>query len=174
MSTRADKLRAILLWEGVEAAAKAKAAAARQELTDDATAELEVQGSAPSWRFADLGLVTLPISKPSVTVTRPGALLDWVQRQHPTEVELVPTVRPAFLDALGKRVVVDDGMVIDSATGEMVPGYTALPGGVARSLSIRPDSLARSITRADAAALVERMESVITGDVPGGGDHAEH
>ncbi|GAA1395274.1 hypothetical protein [Catellatospora coxensis] len=163
--TRADNLRAVLLWESIADEAKAKAAQAREALTADATTELTEQGSAPSWRFAGLGLVTLPVTKASLAVARPAELLAWVQQQHPTEVELVPTIRPAFLAALGKRVVVEEDMVIDPATGEIVPGYAVLPGGAAKALTIRPDADAKGQMRADAAALVERMEAAVTGEV---------
>ncbi|MFD0595054.1 hypothetical protein ACFQZ4_24010 [Catellatospora coxensis] len=109
--------------------------------------------------------MTLPVTKASLAVARPAELLAWVQQQHPTEVELVPTIRPAFLAALGKRVVVEEDMVIDPATGEIVPGYAVLPGGAAKALTIRPDADAKGQMRADAAALVERMEAAVTGEV---------
>lgn len=160
--TRVDNLKAILLWEGIAEEAKARAAAARQALTDDATTELAEQGSAPSWRFAGLGQVLLPLSKTSLSVSDPAALVAWVQQQYPTEVEMVPTIRPAFLDALGKRVLVEGDVVVDPSTGAIVPGYRVLPGGAAKALTIRADSDAKGQARADAAALVERLEYAMT------------
>lgn len=52
-------------------------------------------------------------------VTDPDAFALWVARNYPGE--MVPAVRPSYVDAVLKRAA-DDGVAVDPATGEAIPG----------------------------------------------------
>lgn len=66
-----------------------------------------------------IGHVTMTKGRRSARVADDGALLEYVKTRHPTEVETVEQVRPAFLkhlldDAAKKGALVDsDGVVYD-------------------------------------------------------------
>jgi hypothetical protein len=54
-------------------------------------------------------------------------------------------VRPAFLAALMARLHLEGATAVDTATGEEVPGLGVRPGGVPKSLSIRPSAEASAV-----------------------------
>lgn len=156
---RFEVIRQTLLWESIAAAAQAKAARLRDELNTEALAEFETHGTAPTWRPPDLATVTLPVSRDTVFVSDANALLQWVVKRHPTEVERIRQVRPGFVVALlasvdhdGRNVVSPDG------SGEIVPGLAVRAGGRPGALSFRPTSHARSILAAAAEAVVDRID----------------
>lgn len=74
-----------------------------------------------------IGHVTLTKGRKSARVADPQALLAYVKAQHPTEVETIEQVRPAYVralldDAVRKGAQVDsDGVVIDGLI-EVVEG----------------------------------------------------
>lgn len=137
---RSDRLQQILRLEALAAAAKSAAADHRAELNAEAAAEFEQHGTAPTWRLADLGTVTLPVSKEAAYVAAPQAFVDWCMTRYPSEVETIAQVRPAFQAALFARLHLEGDSAVDTATGEEVPGLAVRPGGIPKSLSIRPSA----------------------------------
>lgn len=58
-----------------------------------------------------------------------AALLAWVEQHHPTEVETIKRVRPAFQSTLAARFVIVAGDVVDNLTGETIDfAYVTAPG----------------------------------------------
>lgn len=157
-------IRQTLLWEQVAAAARAKAAKFREELTADAQAEYAEQGTAPTWRLPDIGTVTLPVSRDTVYVADEHALIEWVHRNAPEEIETTYRVRPAYVTALLDSVhAVDglDGYVVADNEGTVIPGLAVREGGQPGSLSFRPSPDAKRVAAAGAERLVESLESAI-------------
>jgi hypothetical protein len=135
---RSDRLQQIMRLEALAAAAKTAAADHRAELNAEAAAEFEQEGTAPTWRLSDLGTITLPVSKETAYVAAPQAFVDWCMLRYPSEVETIAQVRPAFQAALFARLHLEGESAVDTATGEEVPGLAVRPGGIPKSLSIRP------------------------------------
>lgn len=156
---RADTVRGVLLWEGVADAAKAKAAAFREQLNADARNEYDEQGTAPTWRLKDIGTVTLPLSTETPYVADLDALTKWAAERYPDQIETITQLRAAFVAALLARVEVDEGQVIDTTTGEIVPGVGVREGGLPKALSIRPAAAAKTVIRVAADEVVGRLEA---------------
>lgn len=154
-------IRQTLLWEQVAAAARAKAAKFREELTADAQVEYAEQGTAPTWRLPDIGTVSLPVSRETVYVTDEAALLAWVKVHYPEEVETQERVRPAFLGGLIGAVEPAGDVACIPLTGTVVPGLAVREGGQPGSLSFRPSPDAKRVAAAGAERLVESLESAI-------------
>lgn len=163
---RFEMIRRTLMWESVAAAAKAKAAKLRDDLTADARAEYAEQGTAPTWRLPDIGTVSLPVSKETVYVTDEQALVEWAKRDWPGEVVTVESIRPAFLKVLLENVAVAAGEVaVDSGTGEIIPGLAVRVAGTPGSLSFRPTTDAKAVAAAGAERLIESVEQAIGGPI---------
>lgn len=156
---RFEMIRRTLMWDQVAAAAKAKAAQLRGELTADARAEYAEQGTAPTWRLPDIGTVTLPVSSERVVVADEEALTDWVQKFHPSEVETFTRVRPGFLSVLLAESKGDGDGVVWMREGALVPGLAVVEGGRPGSLSFRPSPMAKQIAAAGAERLLESVEA---------------
>lgn len=165
---RRDVVRNVLIWEQVAAAAQARAGEYRKMLNADAVAELEEQGTVPTWRMADIATVSLPVSREKAVVADETALLEWVRRSHPTEI--VERVRPAFVAALDKRLMIGDGQVIDPVTGEIVPGMSVREAGVPGTLRILAADGVKPVVVAAAADMMAALESAF--NEPKGGDPA--
>jgi hypothetical protein len=138
-ASRLDRVREVLRLEGLAAAARARAAAVRDELDAEARAELAREGTAPTWRMADIGTVALPVSKEAIFVVDPAALLEWCRERHPQQVRTVHEVYPAYQNHLLTTCVIAEGVAADPETGEVVPGLAVRPGGVPRTLTIKPE-----------------------------------
>lgn len=164
---RADLTKTVLLYDQLAAAAKDKAAIARAELDRQAKAELESQGMAPTWRLPDVGTITLPISQETIYVSDADVLAKWAIDQAENAVGVVTklVLNPEFQRELEKRLVVSGDVVVDSQTGEVVPGYAVRHGGLPMSLSIRPSADAKAVARVHAEGLLERFASSLTGEV---------
>jgi hypothetical protein len=67
------------------------------------------------------------MSNPTVFVSNPGELVEWLIERHPDEV--VPTPREMFVKALRKRCKPSGDVVVDGTTGEVVPGLDYRTGG---------------------------------------------
>lgn len=160
---RADIVKGVLIWEQVAAAAKEKAGEFREQLNADARAELEEQGTAPTWRLPDVGAVTLPVSVETPYVADMKALLNWAAERYPAEVETVVQLRPEFVAGLTERAIIDGGQVIDRTLGEVVPGFAVRPGGIPKALSIRPTPAAKSLIREVADGIVSRFAADFSG-----------
>lgn len=160
---RFEHIRRVLVWESVAAAARAKAAGIRDQLTADARAEYEEQGTAPTWRLPDIGTVSLPVSKETVYVADERALLAWVKAFPADDADVIETVeriKPWYVADLLRLVQVVDGNVIDDL-GTVVPGLAVRPGGTPGSLSFRPSTLAKEVAAAGAERLMEDVERAI-------------
>lgn len=161
MTNRADVVRGVLLWEGVASAAKAKAATFRDQLTADARNEYSEQGTAPTWRLKDVGVVTLPLSNEAPYVADLEALTKWAKERHPDQVETIEQLRAAFVAALLARVEVDEGEVIDTTTGEIVPGIGVREGGLPKALSITPAKAARALIAVHAEDMIAALDGAL-------------
>ncbi|KLO25923.1 hypothetical protein ABW16_21410 [Mycolicibacter heraklionensis] len=104
----------------VEQAAKARKDEAKAEL-----AGLE-PGDGISARIngVAVGKATMTAGRQKLTVTDSQALVDWVRRNHPTEI--VESVNPAYMKAL-EATAKSLGAVIDDQ-GEVVPGVEVTVG----------------------------------------------
>lgn len=158
---RYEMIRRTLLWEQVAAAARAKAAELREELTEAARAELAEQGTAPTWRLPDLATVTLPISKESVYVSDQDAVTKWVAERHPDEIEEIVQVRPGFLMLLTGSE--HDGENVFDRHGEVIPGLSVRPGGQPGSLAFRPSREAKAVLAAAATETVDALTEAVEG-----------
>lgn len=135
---RRERFVEVLRLEGLAAAAKARANTLRDALEAEACAEHERDGTAPTWRVADLGTVTLPVSKESVVVADHAALLRWCKERHPEQVHTVEEVYASFQGALLATCVIVGDVAALPDTGEVVPGLAVRPGGQPGSLTLRP------------------------------------
>lgn len=74
----------------------------------------------------------LPAGKIGVKAVAPGyvrddvALLPWVRENHTSLVQVKESVNWVELK---KRLTITDGLVVDTETGEIIPGVTAIEGG---------------------------------------------
>jgi hypothetical protein len=134
---RLERIQEVLRMEGLAAAANARAQSLREELETDAREELAAQGTAVTWRIADLVTVALPMSKERAKVTDAEALKTWVKEHYPEQI--TTAVRPAFMTMLLSLLVCRDGKVYTRASGEVVPGMAVQPGGVPLSLRFAPE-----------------------------------
>lgn len=157
-TNRADAVRNVLIWEQVRDAANARAAEYRRMLNADAVAEYEEQGTVPTWRMPDIATVSLPVSREKAVVADETALLEWVKRQYPTEVETKVRVRPGFLSVVDTKVVIDDGTVVDPETGELVPGMSVREGGIPGTLRILAADAVKPVVAQHAADMVAALD----------------
>lgn len=166
MSSRAEKIRSVLIWEAVAAKARDTAAELRAELATDARAEL-ADGIAPTWRLPELATVTLPVSQERPEFVNARALLEWVRVRRPDAID--QAVNPVWLKGfLGKLRCEDDG-VVTSPDGEVIPGVRVRPGGTPGALSVRPTAMAKRVL-ADAAEDVLTAIAAAMGEPSGAGD----
>lgn len=165
---RAELTQQVLLFEQLAAAAKTRAAAARELLDAQAKAELEEQGMAPTWRMPLVGTVSLPVTLEGVYIADGNAFMDWLQQRYPAAVDIVRAVNPQWQRKLESVFAPNGDVVVDTTTGEVVPGYGVRRGGQAMSLRIVPSSDAKALARQHAEGLLERFEATLTGEqVPG-------
>lgn len=80
---RTERVQEVLRLEGLADAAKRRAAEHRAALDADARAELEREGTAPSWRLPDIGTVALAVSKQAPVVADIEALTAWCLARYP-------------------------------------------------------------------------------------------
>lgn len=166
--SRADTVRNILVLEEFAAQARKLAAEHRAALLAEAAAELAEHGTAPTWRMPDVATISLSISKGAIVVSDPDALKAWVAHRNPSEIETVLTtkVRASFVNALTSQLVAEDGMVIDPATGEIVPGLTAQEGGRAGSLSIRAEHGVKAVVGSAVTEMLGTARAAIAPPAP--------
>lgn len=162
---RADLTRQVLLFEQLAAAAKAKAAIARAELDVQAKAELETQGMAPTWRLPMVGTISLPVSQEQVYIADGNAFMDWLERHQPAAIDRIRAVNPQWQAKLEKTFEISGDVVVDPATGEVVPGYGVRRGGLPMALRIVPSGEAKAMAREYAEGLLANFEATLTGEV---------
>jgi hypothetical protein len=166
---RLEATQQVLLLEAAAAQLRERAKAVRLELDADARHEFEEQGAAPTWRLADLGTWSLPVSKEAAYVADEAEFLDWLKRFHPTEVETVERVRPAFLSRMLPECSGEDGDVVWMREGALVPGLAIRPGGLALSLRFKPNSDAMAVADQAGAKLAGQLLDglgIATGGAP--------
>lgn len=161
---RADLSKAVLLYDQLAAAAKAKSAVFREQLDIEARAEYEAQGMAPTWRLPDVGTVTLPISQAQVYVNDAAALVEWVAARTPEQIEVQRVVRPSYLMRLLQSARAAEDVACDEH-GEIIPGLGVRRAGTPQSLSIRPTTDAKAVARMHADGLLEQFEETLLGSV---------
>jgi hypothetical protein len=140
---RAALVRDAVWWDCVAEQAKARAQAARQVLAAEASAELERDGIAPTWRIPGLGTVPLGVTSDTVVVDDADAYTKWVADRYPTEVETVAHVRGVFDGHLRRAAAERGDPPCDPKTGKVIPGLRFVAGGQPRGIQIRPDSAAK-------------------------------
>lgn len=160
---RAEMTRRVLLLETAAAELGRRAQSIRDDLNADARAEYEEQGSAQTWRF-DIGTWSQGISKDLPVVDDPSAWVRWVKDRYESEVYEV--VNPAFQKALLGRLSPAGEVVIDPATGEIVPGLGVRPGGQPLTLRFKPAGDARAVADQAAEALVGKVLADLGIEVP--------
>lgn len=163
---RSEMTRRVLLLETAAAELRARAASVRADLNADARAELAEQGMAPTWRWPDIGSVSLPISRESVVVDNEDTFLDWIRVTFPTEVERTERVRPAFFTALSQTVTQVGEDVVHTGTGEIVPGLRIRPGGEPGSLSFRISAGAKAVAAEAAGRLIDELTAGLGLEAP--------
>ncbi len=149
--TRADLAHRALFWDAVAGEAKTRAGVARKELDAQAKAEFAATGAAPTWRVPGVGTIPLSLTQDTVVVDDEHTYLEWVAEHHPSEVETVRRVRPAFDEVLRKSLAQEP---------RDVPGLRFVPGGQPKGISVR----ASADAKASAGALAVQFL-----DAPGGG-----
>lgn len=166
---RQQAISQVLLWEQLAKRAKARADEYRDQLTQDARAELEAQGTAPTWRLQDVGTVTLPLSQESVYVKDEAALIRWIRSSPMAEssiwiesaIEVVERIRPGFVETLMAECQVDGDVV--SHLGDVIPGLAVRPGGQPLALRFQPTRDARQFAGEYADKLIADFEQNIGG-----------
>ena len=171
MRTRAERYRLML-------AHKAAASALEASLKDAAAEEFNAEGVRVSWEMPGGGLVYASLHKDAATVTDAAALLAWVKANRPDQIQVIESVRPAYLEALLQQVVpVEMGeeepqpedakpgasfAVVLDGDGNVIPGVRWVKGGGLSSVSIRNDPSAVRRMNLAAAAYADG-----TGAMPG-------
>lgn len=143
---RADAARMVVLLE--EALREL-----REGMTADAKAEYLEQGTAPTWRMPGI-TVTTAITHPSVRVADDKALLAYVARRYPTEVETIRRVRGAFLADLLARLA-QAGEPLADDEGTVIPGLEYVAGGEFRAISVRVEPGLRARLRGEVRTALE-------------------
>lgn len=109
-----------VVYQIIEQAAKARKDEARAQLS-----ALEPGDTlAAKWDGQLLGKATMTTGRTKLVVTDEAKLLEWLQKNHPTEIVITPN--PAYLKAL-ETMARDVGAVIDNQ-GEIVPGVELVHG----------------------------------------------
>jgi len=83
--------------------------------------------------------------------TDPDALLKWCQVNRPDEVQLIPTIRPAFLEHLRKQAK-EHGYAFDAVSGEVIPGIEGQEGSA--SFVVTPTAEGRELVKAKLSDLI--------------------
>lgn len=168
---RSEMTRHVLLLEAAAAECRKRAATVRAELEANARTEFAEQGTAPTWRLADVGTWSLPVSKEAAVVTDPAALVAWCKRRYPEAV--VEQVVPAFQTALLARLSPTGEVVMDPATGEVVPGLGVRPGGAPLAMRFKPNPVAQAVAAEAAGLFIDDYAGALNlGEVPGAPDSA--
>lgn len=164
---------------GLMLAHKAAASALEASLKEAAAGEFERERVRVTWELPGGGQVIVSLRHDAATVTDPAALLAWVKHFRPDQVQVVESIRPAYLEQLLKDV--EPGENPDDAEDEpdtarpgerftaVLPGYGLLvqgvmwvKGGGLSSVAVRNDRDAVKRMNLAAAAYAEG-----TGTMPG-------
>lgn len=113
-----------------------------------------------------MATVAASVTHQSVSVSDSAALTRWVTNRYPTEVEMVPTVRPAWLTGFLQRASPSGDVVADPSTGEVVPGLAVRPGGEFAGVTVRATSTAKEVFAALASTGLRRLAVEAGPNVP--------
>lgn len=103
--------------------------------------------------------VTLTTRKPSVRITDPSGMLDWVRDEFPHLIcETIPEQSVRWIRAKRLAVSPDGESVIDQVTGEILPWAEVAPGS--RYLTVRATEQVKAAAVAVAEQLVSQIPSV--------------
>lgn len=142
---RQQTLQALAWLQQISARAKAEADNLKQQLADEARAEFEEQGTAPTWRFPDVGRVSTAVSRPAVSVSDEEAFTKWVRARYAHECEVVTRVKPAWQADFLERVSASADVACDPDTAEVVPGLTIRRGGTFVGVSVTFEPAAKAV-----------------------------
>ena len=123
---RADLIRTM-------AAARRVADVAKDMLTRDAAADYEEQGTAPTWNSKEFR-VTSAVKQGGPVVMDDKALLAYVEKNYPTEVQTVKQINPVFL-----KVLLDNAAKLGDPVdkdGTVLPGVEWREGGEFSHISV--------------------------------------
>ena len=147
-------------------ACEALAKRLRARLADEAATDAATNGTIPSWKIAGVNVVG-SATHDSVVVTDEAAFLAWVAERHPTEVETIRRVRPAWLSGFLTDVVGRGNPPCD-AEGQIVPGLEWRPGGEFKTLTYKVDPEVKALVaaHADEIATGRRPLALLPGVLP--------
>lgn len=114
-------------------------------LEEQAREELEKEGTAPTWRFPDLGTATLSTTQEQPIVVDAAKWAAWVEQRYPNEVTHLPVVRSSWQKAFFSRARLAGDTVVDPDTNEVIPGVRVKVGRQPIGLSVKPTSEAREV-----------------------------
>jgi hypothetical protein len=154
---RTELVTRIVFFDQIAARAKEAAQALRNDLTADARAEFEEQGTAPTWRIPEVATVATAVTHEAPGLADEAAFVAWVRERYPTEVETVHRARPAWMAPFLASLAASGDDAVDTSTGEVVPGITMRPGGNFAGVSIRPTAQGKAIIGAVAGAALEKV-----------------
>ena len=105
--------------------------------------------------------VTLTQRKPSVKITDPNGMLDWVRDELPHLIcETIPEQSLRWIRTKRLAVSPDGESVIDQVTGEILPWAEATPGS--RYLTVRSTEQVKAAAAAVAEQLVSQIPAMAT------------
>lgn len=139
---RTQTTQAVIWLEQLAAHAKAEAGKLRDQLSADARAELEEQGTAPTWRLPDVATISTSVTHRTVVVDDEKAFTEWVEKRYPTET--VTVIRPAWRKHLLDTAIAEDESVC-LPDGEVIPGLVVRPGGQFAGVTIRVAPAAKEV-----------------------------
>ena len=103
--------------------------------------------------------VALTTRKPSIRITDPNGMLDWVRDELPHLIcETIPEASARWLRDKRLAVSPDGELVIDQVTGEILPWAEVTPGS--RYLTVRCTEQVKAAAVAVAEQLVSQIPSV--------------
>lgn len=144
--SRASVVAGIVWLDQLIDAAKAQRAEFARQIDEEARRQYVADGTAPSWRIPDVATVSSRISHPSAKVTDEEALLAWVERYHPDQVETAKRVRPGFLSKV----------LAEAVDGDAPPGVEVDKGGRFGGISVRATTDAKRLFAVVAADGLKR------------------
>lgn len=105
--------------------------------------------------------VTLTRRKPSVRITDPSGMLDWVRDELPHLIsEFIPEQSVRWIRTKRLAVAPDGETVVDQVTGEILPWAGVAPGS--RYLAVRCTEQVKAAAAAVAEQLVSQIPAVAT------------
>ena len=103
--------------------------------------------------------VTLTTRKPSIRITDPNGMLDWVRDELPHLIcETIPEASVRWIRTKRLAIAPDGESVIDQATGEFLPWARVAPGS--RYLAVRCTEQVKAAAVSAAEQLVSQIPAV--------------